>query len=452
MRIPRSSLHHHVYQLIRYLNTHGSTKDKIELIPYVLEHKNNTVFIKDKKLSIDDADLGSALNLPPEYRGKSARQLLGEVVVSWLDHLRKDFDAGFTSLLRYDEFSFRTYLRFVSGWPHEVVDFVELMASQSSQYDLSFTEIIMQNLDFDTKDWATIDGGMSRLTESAAYLLGRENIHLDSPVTGILEYPDGRVTLHTFGPVSRSKIFDKVIVAIPPAALHNIIERPTWDFMKEQSIRCAHCHPLYKMGIHFGTRFWEHSLRPCFDGQSATDLRFPWVVYPSNDLGNTGSGVLLLYSWMNDARRWQSMPWDQRINLALHDLERFFSDDGIDIREQFIEAFDVNWSCEYATGDAMYLPGQFSRYFQISKRPEGNIYFAGEHLSRHHTWIAGAIDSAHDTVKEVLGVKEMRALGEEFIAKKTQKDHEKTGISTRCLAYAIPRNNNLQYVQEISDR
>ena len=451
MRIPRSSLHYPVYQLIRYLNTHGSAEDKIELIPYVLEHRNNIAFVQDKKLEIDDAHLGQDINLPPEYRGKSARQLLGEVVISWLEHLRRDFDAGFSSLLKYDELSFRTYLRFVSGWPHEVVDFVEMMSSQSNQYDLSFTEIIMQNLDFDTKDWTTIEGGMSRLTQSAANLLGRDNIHLNTPVTGILERPDGHVALQTSGPVPRCEAFDKVIVAVPPAALHNIIERPTWDFMKEQSIRGAHYEPLYKMGIHFRTRFWEHSRRPCFGGQSATDLRFRWIVYPSNDLGSPGSGVLLLYSWMNDASRWQSMPQDQRIELALHDLQRFFSDDGVDVYEQFIDSFDVNWSSEYASGDAMFLPGQFSRYFQISKRPEGNIYFAGEHLSKHHTWIAGAIDSAKDTVKNILEVKEIRALGEEFISKKTQKENEKTKISSRCLAYAIPRNNNLQYVEEFPD-
>lgn len=449
MRIPRSSLHRNVYQMIRYLNTYGSPEDKIELIPYVLEHENNKSFIQNKKLEIDDSTLGSYLHLPAEYRGKSAKQLLGEVIMSWLERLREDFDKGFTQLMEYDEYSFRAYLRFVSGWPHEVIDFVEMMASQTNQYDLSFTEVVMQNLDFDTKRWTTIRGGMSRLTQSAASLVGRENIHLNSPVKSIIERPDGRITLETSGPVSHSDTFDKVVLAMPPAALYSILERPTWDFMKEQSLRGAHYEPLFKMGLHFRTRFWEHISRPSFGGQSVTDLRFRWIVYPSNNLGDTGSGVLLLYSWMSDASRWQSMARHERIDLALHDLQRFFNDENIDIYEHFIEAYDIIWSCEYATGDAMFLPGQFSRYYDVSRRPEGNIYFAGEHLSRHHTWIAGAIDSALNTVKQVLGLKEIRALGEEFIPSETQRLNKKTSISLRYSCYAIPWHNNVQYVEEV---
>ena len=152
---------------------------------------------------------------------------------------------------------------------------------------------------------------------------------------------------------------------------------------------------------------------------------------------------------MNDASRWQSIAQDQRISLALHDLQCFFGDEDIDISEQFIEAFDIIWSCEYATGDAMFLPGQFTRYYQILKRPEGNIYFAGEHLSRHHTWIAGAIESAMETTKEMLGLRDLSGLGDEFLSTELQKQDKKTSINSRCLADAIPRHNNLQSVDEI---
>lgn len=66
--------------------------------------------------------------------------------------LRQNFDDVFEKLLQFDEYSFPTYLRSVVGWPYEVIEFVELFCSQTNQYDLSFTEIIMQNLDFDTKN------------------------------------------------------------------------------------------------------------------------------------------------------------------------------------------------------------------------------------------------------------------------------------------------------------
>lgn len=235
---------------------------------------------------------------------------------------------------------------------------------------------------------------MSRIAECAAAILGSDNIHLQSRVHHIAYTDDGRVQLSARGPDagqdSAGGVFDAVVLATPPSALHSIVDRPTWSFMKEQSIRGTHFEPLYKMGLHFRTRFWERSAAtPMLGGQSTTDLRFRWIVYPSNDMGSDGSGVLLLYSWMTDAMKWAGLSRDERIRLCLHDLGKFYADEpDIDVSEQYIEAFDVLWMNEFCGGDAMFLPGQFSRFHQVAKKPEKNIYFAGEHLSKHHTWVS----------------------------------------------------------------
>ncbi|EAW12636.1 flavin monoamine oxidase family protein [Aspergillus clavatus NRRL 1] len=448
MRIPRSALHSRVYLFIQYLNTHGRHEDKIELMPYVLEQRNNIAFIRNKKVNVDDPALPAECGLPAEYHGKSARQLLGEVVAPWLSLLHKNFQAGFAQLLSLDEISFRMYLRLIVGWPHEVIEFVELMNSQTNQYDLSFTEILMQNLDFHTRDWSTIHGGMSRLTESAANLIGRKHIHLNARVDSIKENPDGTIALSTG---AHHATFDKVVLAIPPAALQSIRDRPTWSFMKEQALRAIHYEPLYKIGLHFRTRFWERLSTPCRGGQSVTDLRFRWIVYPSNDIGGAGSGVLLLYCWMNDAYRMASLPRDQRVSLVLHDLQRFYADTNIKISDEFIDAFDVCWNQQSATGDAMFLPGQFRRFHDISRREEGSIYFSGEHLSRHHTWIAGAVDSAIHTVGQMLGIREIGSLGEEY----SHVNKGSVGVRRPCgqnrCSYSIPLHNNVQYVEDLEN-
>lgn len=61
----------------------------------------------------------------------------------------------------------------------------------------------------------------------------------------------------------------------------------------------------------------------------------------------------------------------------------------IDVRDLFMEACDAVWALSTATGDAMFLPGQFESRFKGAQKPEGPVYFAGEHLSYHHTWISG---------------------------------------------------------------
>lgn len=79
MRIPRSPLHSKVFDLIRYLNTHGSLEDKIEPIPYILEHENNLCFFQGQKGSLHDRCWAISAGLPEDYHGKTPRQLLGEV-------------------------------------------------------------------------------------------------------------------------------------------------------------------------------------------------------------------------------------------------------------------------------------------------------------------------------------------------------------------------------------
>ncbi|KAK9772550.1 putative Amine oxidase domain-containing protein [Seiridium cardinale] len=464
MRIPRSSLHAKVFDLIRYLNTHCSAEDRIELIPYILDHDNNRSFFQNHKGRLQEPNWAQKAGLPPADWGKTPQELLGRVVLPWLELLRKDFDTGFQKLLKYDEFSFRAYLRFIAKWSHELIEFVELFCSQTNQYDLSFTEIIMQNLDFDTKDWVTVKHGMSRVTQCAAQLVGSKNVRLNSRVERIRYLDDGRVELSASGLQNMfTGQFDAVVIATPPHAVHSIIDRPKWSFMKEQSIRGTHYEPLYKIGLHFRTRFWERtSSNPCFGGQSTTDLRVRWIVFPSNDLGSNGSGVLLLYSWMSDANKWAGMTRDQRIQVCLHDLNLYYADDPeVDVYEQYIEAFDLLWTAESAGGDAMFLPGQFSRYFEVAKKREGNIFFAGEHLSKHHTWIAGALDSALKTTAELLdrpihgeepkqefhSGRSLSPLGREFLTMNDALRAEQTDISSRRYkACVIPMHMNVQYV------
>jgi monoamine oxidase len=232
---------------------------------------------------------------------------------------------------------------------------------------------------------------MSRITQCAATLVGASNIRLNHRVDRIAYKDDAKVELTAKGlHQTRTEIFDSVVIATPPSALHSIIDRPRWSFMKEQAIRGSHYEPLTKIGLHFRTRFWERSAaNPCFGGQSTTDLRFRWIVFPSNDLGSNGSGVLLLYCWMSDAAKWAGLPRDERIKVCLHDLAKYYADEPeVDVYEQYIEAFDIIWNGQSAQGDAMFLPGQFSRFFEVAKKNEGNIHFAGEHLSKHHTWVS----------------------------------------------------------------
>jgi monoamine oxidase len=399
MRIPSTQMHQPTFDLIKLLN--DTYHADLKLIPYHLTTPGNRIFINGILKNGGDDSTAKALgfDLPVPYDQKTADALLLSAIQAFIDLLEKDFDQGWKLLLRLDKVPFRSYLEAL-GWPQSVIDFTETMCSQTNQFALSFSELIMQNLDFDTKQWFTLDEGMDRLPQALAGVVGIENITFGARVQKIEETGDG-VTICADTPKGRiEQTFDKVILAIPPSALKMIPERPRWDFRKEQAIRAMFYEALYKIGLRFKTRFWEHVQPPSLGGQSTTDLPIRWIVYPSNGIGSEGPGVLLLYSWNTDASVWSSIPFSERLKSSLCHLSKVFP--SVDVYDQFIAAEDLAWSEHNPTGDAMFLPGQLSEYFEIARRKEGNIYFAGEHLSRHHTWITGAIDSARSTAQEVI--------------------------------------------------
>jgi monoamine oxidase len=423
MRIPHSPFQSILFDLIKYVQSFQLPSDKqVDLIPYHITSPGNFVYINRRRpdnmdaSSITPRSLGWPL--PPDlrelYQDRSAGELMLEAVDPLLQKLEGNFVAGFNAICQeFDNFSFRFYLSFVLGWPNDVIDFVETVTSQTNQFSLSVTEIMMEYIDFSTKEWSTIANGMSRLPQAMAHLVGHKNITLNARVSGIRNERDGRVTIS----VRRGKgntteaTFDRLIMAIPPPALRMIADRPAWSEKKELAIRSIHFESLFKMGLRFKTRFWEHVAEiPCCGGQSTTDLPIRWIVYPSNGIGEDGPGVLLVYSWMTDADAWLPLTSEERRTLALANLAEIYNGlrdtrDGsiINVYDLIISTSDAVWSARNSTGDAMFLPGQFLSRFEAARQPEGNVYFAGEHLSHHHTWIAGALESAWETVADIVG-------------------------------------------------
>ncbi|KAL9594142.1 MAG: hypothetical protein Q9179_005524 [Wetmoreana sp. 5 TL-2023] len=146
---------------------------------------------------------------------------------------------------------------------------------------------------------------------------------------------------------------------------------------------------------------------------------------------------------MTDALRLSSLPRETCVELALHDLNTFFADSQINVYEQLIEYFDVYWSNESVTGDCMYLPGQFTRFHHIAKRPEGKVFFAGEHF----TWIAGALDSSLDIVRDVVDRPEVAALQRESPVPKPFSME----ALPKEIAFRIPDNLNVEYVMMLQN-
>lgn len=150
MRLPLSSLHEGVYDFLRYLNKRCPPEDRIELLPFVFQHPNNKLLIRGQLRKVGDRSLPAELGLPSKYHNKLASEILLEVMQPWLDLLWSDPQRGIREALEYDDMTFRHYLRAVAKLPHEAIDFVELIQSQTNQFDNSFFDLVMQTMHFNS--------------------------------------------------------------------------------------------------------------------------------------------------------------------------------------------------------------------------------------------------------------------------------------------------------------
>ncbi|TFY51012.1 hypothetical protein EVG20_g11211, partial [Dentipellis fragilis] len=339
MRIPPAKFQQILLDLIEAMNDDDDLPKEmhVELIEYFLNSPGNKLLINN--VAGDGQNFGNTTPasidwpVPDKFKNQTANDLLTSAVSLFAN-------LSFDEIVeKYDNFSFRHFLKLFApnkadtttvGWPDSVVDFVETVCSQTNQFALSCTELYMQYQDFldqtsDTDPWHTIKAGMDRLPQAMAHLVGLENIIFGARVQSV--QPSGRKVVLTAegynGLVSES--YDRVILAIPPAALKMIADRPLFSPVKEMAIRSMHFEGLYKMGMRFKTRFWETTQPSTQGGQSTTDLPIRWIVYPSNGIGDSGPGVLLIYAWMTDATTWLPLTPLERRSLALQCLDRLYS-------------------------------------------------------------------------------------------------------------------------------
>ncbi|WP_438489864.1 flavin monoamine oxidase family protein [Streptomyces sp. S186] len=142
-------------------------------------------------------------------------------------------------------------------------------------------------------------------------------------------------------------------------------------------------------------------------GGSTTDNPNRFMYFPSHPVPDSEGGVVLAaYSWSDDAARWDSFDDAERYGYALENLQAVH---GRRIEVFFTGAGQTqSWLRDpYACGEAaVYTPHQMTSFHLDVVRPEGPVYFAGEHISLKHAWIEGAIETA---VRAAIAVNEAPA-------------------------------------------
>ena len=223
-------------------------------------------------------------------------------------------------------------------------------------------------------------------------------VRLNSPVTAIRRIGD-RVRIE-HGPGKHTTEADFAVVTLPA----NLLERIPSDFSPEKKAALKGINYLPSVKVAFESpRFWETD-NDLFGGLAWTDRANENVIYPSDNFMSPKGILVAAY-----VAGWTNQDNPQKF-AAFSDAERFR------ISKESIEALHpgkshllskgvtVGWGMvPYSEGvGALWNEGprgaRGPQYAELLK-PEGPIFFAGEHLSYVGLWQEGAALSAHEAIK-----------------------------------------------------
>ncbi|WLD94553.1 flavin monoamine oxidase family protein [Alkalihalobacillus sp. AL-G] len=347
--------------------------------------------------------------LPPDERGKTAFELLKEAVQPFLDLYEKATDEEKEELKKqFDKYSFGMFLRYNPigrSLSPVAINMISVMLGIEGFPELSFIDIltdVVATLFEEDLAFYEIIGGNDRLPWSFLPYL-QDNIQFGKRVVQINKFED-ELTVTAIDQVtggSHRYTADRIITSIPFPVFQFVDVKPydTFSYKKWNAIRSLTLVPSVKIGIEFTDRFWfqEH----LYGGNFTTDQPTQTAYYPSTGIGQPGPGsILAAYTWGDNADLWSSQPKHIQLQEALKFLAIVH---GPKVYEKYRSGTAYSWVLNQFAGGCftLFKPDQYSDLFDVIRKPESQIHFAGEHTSSFHGWIEGAVESGIRVAYEV---------------------------------------------------
>lgn len=242
--------------------------------------------------------------------------------------------------------------------------------------------------------WKKIRGGNDSLPKAFADKLG-EKIIFNAAVAEIEQ--DGRGVTVRFvrdKNVMETIRGDLLLLAIPFPPLSKIKVTPPFPRAKADVIRTTRYESASRVLLETQTRFWhEKGLNGFALGQDLAEI---W----EGSLGLPGThGILQNYLRYDASLALTRQAPAERLTETISALEKFFRGLGAG----YVRGFSKCWSEDPWAGGAWGLLA--GKRLEDARASEGRIFFAGEHLSGHASWMQGALQSGLAAVE---GIKAFR--------------------------------------------
>lgn len=239
-------------------------------------------------------------------------------------------------------------------------------------------------------------GGMDRIA-GALYQQVRPQVRLNSPVAEIRRVGDRVRIIH--GPGRQALEADYCLCTLPL----NLLQRIPSDFSpaKQAAIGGVPYVPGGKVAFE-SRRFWEDE--GIYGGLGWTDQVTENLLYPSggwhSDKGVLVTAYVAGWTSQNHPAEFTALSHEERFRISREVVERLHPGHS----RELVNPVTVSWGLTpWSEGIGPAHPDWFNnprpaRYAELL-RPEGPIYFAGEHLSYILFWQEGAALSAHEAMR-----------------------------------------------------
>ena len=235
-------------------------------------------------------------------------------------------------------------------------------------------------------------GGMDRIAAAFEQRVGGQ-IHRGAEVSAIHNVEKGVKVVYKDAEGEKSITADLCICTIPLPVLSNIDHNFSSD--ASRAIDSIVYMSTGKIGLQFKRRFWEED-EGIYGGITHTNNQLTQIFYPSYDY-LSGKGILIGYYNFNEkAVATGNLSYEQREQLALDKGSLIHPQ----YRQEFETSFSVSWhKTKYNLGGwALYSQEERQTLYKALLQPDGQVYFAGEHMTYLNAWMAGALESARSVV------------------------------------------------------
>lgn len=324
------------------------------------------------KLTEEERRVGLA-NLEEHYYGEISKQVGNIIRDDWPPEILKIGDVSMTDFLRQRGASEDAIHYMLLGFEeNSVLDYVRELFNQGRRSK------IKGGTDLLPRAFA------GKLSDVICYGCAVEHIERKEK--------SARITYRRMGMMDQVEA-DAVVCTIPYGVLRKIAVTPEWSPAKRNAIDKLHYGAVVRTTYQTRRRFWEDE---GLNGFGTSDKKFEVWCPTFNKPGRRG--LLQAYNYEDYAEKLDKLGEAELRAQAIEDMAEVHPG----LRPNLETVIAKSWMNDpwqrgaYTT----YSAGQIRWYADIC-RPEGRVWFAGEHASGWPGWMQGALTSGIKAAREI---------------------------------------------------